>query len=490
MGAPRPLDEWSCDELDARALADARRLQVLARSADRLAGDLEAHPELWAHDGCQLLPPHQRRTALALFDRVLDLEIAYDAIAGLHLEFWRIDPIEEAARHARHFAIGTAAYFARLAVGLEFVERTLGKDPFERVLDEECREMGLAAGAYDRLKWNVVHVEHVAGVFAARQYHKVMRLTSYRDLAEVDAFAFTIDEVDRRYARIKDRLKHEGPRLFAGNTLEILGRAGQRAFMPVQTEIAGWLGDTKVKRENAALITLPLIHDASAKLRPGDILFARRNWYLSNVGLPGFWPHAALWIGTPEDVKARLGTPLLERLRQRHPDAYAAWTRPYEEDGFAPRVLEAVSEGVIFTSAEHCLAADYAAAVRPRRGDAEIAAAIERAFGYFGRPYDFDFDFHTDGALVCSELVYKAWEPRPDADLRGVRFDVIEILGRPTLPPNTMVAQFDREHGTSAQQLDFVFFLDARESSERAFFADLDAFRASHRRPKWDLALE
>ncbi len=36
-------------------------------------------------------------------------------------------------------------------------------------------------------------------------------------------------------------------------------------------------------------------------MEPGDIIVARQNWYLSNIGLPGFWPHAELYVGTPEE---------------------------------------------------------------------------------------------------------------------------------------------------------------------------------------------
>ena len=148
--------------------------------------------------------------------------------------------------------------------------------------------------------------------------------------------------------------------------------------------------------------------------------------------------------------------------------------------------MEAMSEGVLFTTAEHSLAADYAAAIRPRISRLEVAKAIEKAFEYYGRPYDFDFDFYTDTSIVCSELVYKAYEPRAQA--KGVSFPLEKIMGRMTLPPNTMVRQFDEQFGRDEQQTDFVWFLDGHETTGSAVWSDLNAFRDSWRRPKWDIA--
>ena len=41
----------------------------------------------------------------------------------------------------------------------------------------------------------------------------------------------------------------------------------------------------------------------SVEPETGDILVERRNWFLSNAFLPGFWPHAALYIGAVEDLE-------------------------------------------------------------------------------------------------------------------------------------------------------------------------------------------
>jgi hypothetical protein len=167
-------------------------------------------------------------------------------------------------------------------------------------------------------------------------------------------------------------------------------------------------------------------------------------------------------------------------LRQQAPAAYAASLTL--ADGHARRVLEAISEGVAFTSLEHSAAADALAVLRPRLSLVERAAALVRAFGYAGRPYDFDFDFRTDAALVCTELVYKAYD-------RALRFPLVELLGRPVLPANELVRRFDAELETPTQQLDLIAFLDGEENAGVAVERPVEEFRRSWRRPKWRLLL-
>ena len=45
-------------------------------------------------------------------------------------------------------------------------------------------------------------------------------------------------------------------------------------------------------------ISLENINTYSQRARPGDILLVRRNWEGTNVSIPGFWKHMAMYVGT------------------------------------------------------------------------------------------------------------------------------------------------------------------------------------------------
>ena len=116
------------------------------------------------------------------------------------------------------------------------------------------------------------------------------------------------------------------------------------------------------------------------------------------------------------------------------------------------------------------------AVLRPRLSEQEIGEAILRAFRHHGKPYDFEFDFFTADKLVCTELVYRAYEGM-------LRFDLVRVMGRDTLPALELVRKYGRERGQPDQELDFVLFLGAEPASGGVNDATEDAFVASADRP-------
>lgn len=153
---------------------------------------------------------------------------------------------------------------------------------------------------------------------------------------------------------------------------------------------------------------------------------------------------------------------------------FAEFAKP-DASGHGMAFIEAMSEGVVFTSAEHSIGeADSVAVLRPRLTDAQKREAIARAFSHAGKPYDFDFDFFSADKLVCTEVVYRAYGSYIDLPL-------VDILGRKTLPALEIIRHWSSPAG--APQLEFVAFLDGDEATGTCAERDAAALVGTLTRP-------
>jgi uncharacterized protein YycO len=193
-------------------------------------------------------------------------------------------------------------------------------------------------------------------------------------------------------------------------------------------------------------------------LRSGDIVLRRRYGNLSNAFIPGFWTHAAIYLGTSADL-ASLG--LHQRPELAEPLRRFAEPPP---DGRPLRAIHAPAEGVVFTSLEDLFQADAILVLRPRLDDAGRAATLANALVRLGRPYDFDFDLQTDDRVTCTEFLWRAY-----GDLLDIK--PVTVLGKETLTPNQIASGFvsARREGRPPK-LDFVLLLMAEEPGEQAEF--------------------
>lgn len=264
--------------------------------------------------------------------------------------------------------------------------------------------------------------------------------------------------------------KETHPRDFVRQTPHDVKEKVDRDIYKGQSKVATFLGDTRLVNR-PPYISEKQVEILSQKLQPGDILLERRNWYLSNPWLPGFWPHAALYVGTLNDLET-LGVSKHPAV-MKHLKKYAGPA----QDGHLYTVIEAVSDGVILNTLSHSAHADYIVALRPRLTDQQKAAAVIRAFEQLGKPYDFNFDFDDTSKLVCTQLVVVSYEGL-------LNFKLKNIMGRRTLPANEIARKYVDERERPDRQMDFVLFLDADPRQNRAHFAGEKIFLGSVNRPR------
>jgi permuted papain-like amidase YaeF/Yiix C92 family enzyme len=453
---------------------------------------VDAHPETFPAakvDGSEYrLNREQRMIAWQSWHNFLDYVLFFDSMGYMYSEVYLTG--KGKSEKEEPFIAAFACFLAQYRFAMEYIDRMENNPGMHVILNEAVPEMGLEEGSYARVKFrflNVIRGAEFARLNVLYLYYKQDTKSPLQSAIEEDM------------AMIWEAGKGKGPALTAQNALKIVGNFGFTAWFPVQKNISALMGNIKVWRPGFSLISPAQIEQLKEKLRPGDILLQRREWYATNVGIPGFWTHAALYIGSPEERSNYFTDPGLKKwveeqgakdgifdtlLQNKYPTKYQLSITPHEEKQI-PRVLEAIAEGVSFTTLEHSAAADSIVVLRPNLSQKDIGRAIIKAFHYSGRPYDFNFDFRTDSELVCSELIYKAYEGTWGAG--GLSLPLSEVLERPLLSPNEIARIFDEEYSREEQQFTLVAFLDGNETKQKAIESNVESFRSSWKRPKWHI---
>ena len=133
-------------------------------------------------------------------------------------------------------------------------------------------------------------------------------------------------------------------------------------------------------------VTQPIQQELEKIAQPGDILITRHHHALTNLFLPGYWPHAALYVGRNNSLLNNNG-----------------W-------GKNSRTFEALKDGVHFRQLSETLNVDAFVLIRPNFAQSEKIKAIQRVIQHEGKAYNFDFDFFRSDQLVCTEVIYRAYD--------------------------------------------------------------------------------
>jgi hypothetical protein len=463
-----PLVKMGPGELQQEIASDLNGYLMLREAVDDLAQRFEDNG-LLSRD-VSTLNDAERLDIRRLWRDWVMVFVEADMLKDKYRGFMQIDYKVQPELQADAFFIAYSSYICQYDASLKFCEM-VGDNLFMETLLNEPGD-GIPANSYFEMKQRLTHPEVLLRLGAGAGYYELVKhkMTISSALKE-----------DFEARRQRFFTKHGSrPELFIENSLDMLERYAFEAWLPVQKNVAVQMSYIRTANREY-FITPEILAEYRDRLRPADILVERRNWHMTNIGIPGFWPHAALYVGTLEELDAtfdQLGFRASERIKEQYPKVYAA-LQSADEDGYPLCVLEAIRPGVIFQSLEKSAKCDYLGVVRPKLPQHEKFNALLAAFANYQKPYDLNFDFTTENELVCSELVYKAFQ---SSGLLPFHPEVMN--GRLLLPPNQMVEQM--VDGLN-ESFSFVFFLDAVEREQRVVEGTKSSFVKSWARPKWDV---
>lgn len=377
--------------------------------------------------------------ARGYYDPVEDekLREIYTRYLGIRSAIWaeiqNLKPIYRAYKKGGGLSQTELQAFGIAFSGAEIIVRTgeflialaHRKDMIWKKLDEAEPRFGLKRKSFTRI------YRQLTSAFKMYPFYKAVEFfDTHRDMV----LSALIDGGYDRNAKILERLNQ--PKVSRGDHLRRYGRfvrfslrrrrkSAQRNMVFALFKGTGEdIADLKIPFIKAVKapkrVNKEIIDNLLPDLRPGDVFVTRHDDAMSNLFLPGFWPHAAFFIGSP----------------QQRPDI------PVHEDGLRRSsdegitILESKKDGVLFRKIEETLHLDAFVVMRPKLSDEDILKAVERGMSHAGKLYDFIFDFGTADRLVCTELIYRAYQ-----GIGGIDFKLSTKAGRKCLSAEDFLSQ-------------------------------------------------
>ena len=358
------------------------------------------------------------------------------ALFELVTDIWRdIQRIDRATPQQFLVALAAATVLVDAA---RFLRETFHRDDVvRRKLDEPDPVYGIPPRMYDDVQKSLTDPYHAWHLWQATRYFDKNRAEFQQAAADDPTLAPLVAIIDRLRDRLRPSLGtylRTNMRVRGRRTVRHIGRdVLGRGVYAVQEAVGRGMAHVKVRPGHMPNLPPAIRDQVIGILQPGDVLVVRKEYAATNYFLPGYWPHAALFLGTCQDLEAH-GIAHHEHVRTRLDQLASAtpttavlvpcdatWPagRPH------PCVIESQKDGVRIRSVNSPLASDSVVVVRPLLDRNHIAAAITQALMQEGKPYDFDFDFSRSHRLVCTGVIYRAFE-----GVGGVEFELRRHVGR------------------------------------------------------------
>lgn len=316
----------------------------------------------------------------------------------------------ERSEQLRVFIVGFTAACYLVRSGLFMIGMAEGRKVVRRKLDEAEPRFGIPRKSFTEIYRLQSSVRRMWKFHEAWQFYDRNRdeIQDFKDNPELGMIVSLLKEEEpfmetRRREYWKHRIRYRlhsfrrRHRTSFEQTMFRILEVGGRTVSELRDPSAGLRKQPKRAAGKPCQAALEL-------LEPGDIIVTRHRDALSNLFLPGFWPHAALYVG-------KLGNG-------------------------AGNVAEAKKDGVRLRQLEETLSVDAFIILRAKLGAPIRECAAERALTHIGKLYDFAFDFRQSHRLACTGLIYRSWHGQA-----GITFELGEQSGRMCLSAENMLHQ-------------------------------------------------
>ncbi|MGJ8644928.1 MAG: YiiX/YebB-like N1pC/P60 family cysteine hydrolase [Luteolibacter sp.] len=344
-----------------------------------------------------------------VFAGYLEMRDGLLSILG-RMEPWvdRQEKLDEEER-LRMFIVAFASACLLLRSGSYVIRVAEGRPVVSRKLDEAEPRYGIARKSFTEIYRRQSSVQRMWKFYLACRFYGE-HLTQIEAMADDDLVGVMVRILKEEKPFMEKRRREYVAKRFRYRLHSFI-RRNRSGYENTMFQILAIGGKTisELRDPMTGLIAMPKrvpgkpLEAIREYLKPGDIIVTRHKDALTNVFLPGFWPHAALYVG--------------------------------EQPG-GGNVVEAKKDGVLLRELDETLKVDAFVVLRAGVDEGVLSEVVSRAMSHVGKLFDFSFDFRQADRLACTALVYRSWH-----GLAGMEFKLGEQAGRFCLPAEDLMDQ-------------------------------------------------
>lgn len=473
-------------DLGERIGHDLKKTANLVSKLDETMKEIEVDSHNYSYKNFDNIKEKDRQNIKELWVLFFDYYTSLGIILDDYKYFNQINFYTNKKLNAKAFLIAYASFLSIHRSSVRLLNLVSEYEFFEKIFSDEYLELGIGVDFFKNLKRNTYNSNDMTWLMTGCINFKYLgeHYSKHKPSREMDILLKFIKSM---HDNIISDIEAKKVARYGEKTIKAFKAKTYKIWFPFQRLILGVAGRIRLSSRKNNLITKKQLRKMKKKMRIGDLMLQRRNWYVCNLGIPGFWPHAVIYIGKYSQFKNFFSDPLVkEYLEGQGYNNISKWMQakyPKFKDDYIlsqNEVIEVRAPGVIIQTFNDSALADYVGVVRPRLSKLELFKSIEYTFSQYGKPYDYHFDFVTDSAFICSELVYKAFKD-------FLNLNTKTVAGKKIFITTQLVEKFDKEYNKKNQELDFVYFLEGVEKEGRARVGSIEEFRKTWQKSKWDM---
>lgn len=221
----------------------------------------------------------------------------------------------------------------------------------------------------------------------------------------------------------------------------------------------------RIKIREKWLINQECINIFYTVVKPWDILLTRQTFVATNLSIPGFWKHMALYLWTWKYIKNNFWNDTFKILNNE-----------------THYIIESTSKWVTIEKFEDFVyKLDYLWVLRTTFSYNKIYHAMKETISMLDKDYDYLFNYYSDNSFVCSELVTKAYLKDSNND-EWLTIELKKVATRLTYPPNELIKKLENEIYLENKELIPLLFIDSNQKTKTSFISSHEELLKSHKR--------